>query len=187
MNFGEFLQKMFEFLTRWLPRYRIVPATHGGVAFVRGKHKREIRPGLCWYWPVWTELTVMPLAAQVLNLQNQALVMRRGKQPVSVVVGAILEYEVRDPVKAFGERYNLDDSIKNLALMAVKETFWNRPLTTIVGNLDGFEAKLKRALSGKLRRYGVRVLSVGLSDFAACKVYKFMAEEHIVPAAVVEE
>jgi len=186
MNLGTFMQRLFEFITRWLPRYCIVPATHGGVAFVRGKYKREVRPGLCWYWPIWTELTIMPLAAQVLNLQNQTLIMRRGKQPVSVVVGAILEYEVHDPVKAFGERYNLDDSIKNLALMAVKETFWNQTLSIAVGGLEKYETKLKRTLSGKLRRYGVRVLSVGLSDFAACKVYKFMGEERIVPSALVE-
>ena len=56
--------EIFQTLLRLLPWLVIVPATHGGVAFVHGNRVKEWKPGLHWYWPVVTSYKLMAVVRQ---------------------------------------------------------------------------------------------------------------------------
>ena len=76
--------EIFQTLLRLLPWLVIVPATHGGVAFVHGHRVKEWKPGLHWYWPVVTTYKLMATVRQTQMIQSK-IVMTKDLQTVTSV------------------------------------------------------------------------------------------------------
>ena len=65
--------KIAEWLGELIPKLLIIPTTHGGIAFVRGKNVKPLKPGLHIYWRFWTEVLVIPVARQTKVLEPRSL------------------------------------------------------------------------------------------------------------------
>jgi regulator of protease activity HflC (stomatin/prohibitin superfamily) len=92
--------EIFQTLLKLLPWLVIVPATHGGVAFVRGYRVKEWKPGLHWYWPVVTTHKLMATVRQTQMIQSKVVMT---KDLRTVVVGALVTYFVNDIVSALSK------------------------------------------------------------------------------------
>ena len=100
--------EIFRAILKIIPWLVIVPATHGGVAFVRGHRVKEWKPGLQWYWPVVTTYKLMATVRQTQLIQSKVVMT---KDLRTVTVGALVTYFVDDVVAALSKIADLPSDI----------------------------------------------------------------------------
>ena len=151
-----------------VPRRVIVRSTHRGVKWRMWRGPVELKPGLRLWWPLLSEIEVIPVARQTLNTATQALMTKDGKQ---VVAGGVVIYSIRDIVKAIGERnYDVDETVNDISQAAIVSviTAWN--LGELLENITGrVEEDLTDTCRRELRQYGVYVHRAALTDMSACR------------------
>lgn len=167
------LGNVMEWLGSWFPRLEIVPVTHGGVAFVRGKHVKEIKPGLMLWWPFWTEIMTYPVVRQSVDLPSQTLTTNDG---VPVTVGCVVVYTVDDVVTALTKQWDLSDTVQDLCAAAVCEFVTSKEFAWINGNRTIAKRHLTKEVVTVLSEYGVAVQGAWLTDFAKTKVISLLGE-----------
>ena len=104
--------EIFQTLLRLLPWLVIVPATHGGVAFVHGNRVKEWKAGLHWYWPVVTTYKLMAVVRQTQRIQSKVIMTKDMK---TVTVGALVTYYIDDVVSAIAKIADLPSDIMERA------------------------------------------------------------------------
>lgn len=170
------LSEVFNAILSLVPRIVIIRATHGGVKWRRGKHIIAMPPGLHIYWPLMTEIEVMPTARQSKNIPIQHLTTKDGKK---VAIGVVVVYRIKDVVQAFGgANWDVDTTVNDISQAAVVCQIAGRThdeLLTMIGAgiLNG---PLTEATRKELSKFGVSVLRCKLTDFAECRVLKIMLD-----------
>lgn len=162
-----------EWFGQFIPRWQIVPTTHGGVKFVRGAHVVKLEAGWHVYWPVTTQMVIYPVKRQANDLRAQTVVTTDNR---TAVVGGLIVYEVSDIERLVAETFDPDDTIRDVALSAIHDVciqydWGGLHAAAQSGELD--RALLKETRRN-LERYGVRVLKMALTDLAPCRVYRLV-------------
>lgn len=164
------LGELVNWVGRWIPRLGICRATHGGVRFRHGAHTVPVRPGLYCYWPLVTEVEVIPTARQSINLPAQSLTTR---DKATVVVSATLIYEVRDVVKALGRSWDVEETVRELGCTAAVRAVTSRTFEELRKELtDEVRQEMTAKSRALLRRFGVYVIEARFSEFAECEVFR---------------
>lgn len=171
---------------KFIPRVFIMKATHGGIAFKRGKHVIKLDPGLHVYWPFTTELATYPIVRQTSNLPTQVLMSKDGKP---VVVGGIVVYKINDIVKALRDVWDLDDTIRDISLLAISKIIFNKTVVEIRKHHEIINKELTEELRQKLGEFGVDIVTFCISDYSTCVVIKTFGteQEKFLPAEVLIE
>lgn len=165
---GEFVRLM----VCWIPRLGLCRATHGGVKFIRGAKVKRIYPGLYFWWPLITEVEVIPTARQSINLPPQTLVTKDGK---SILISVVYTVEITDPVKAIGRSWDTTDTMTDLGTSAAIQVVTRRTFAELKENLAGDVCEELAAEAQKLLKpYGVKIMQGRLSDFAECRVFRLI-------------
>lgn len=160
--------EIFQTLLRLLPWLVIVPATHGGVAFVRGSRVKEWKPGLHWYWPMVTTYKLITTVRQTQMLQSKVVMTKDQK---AVIVGGLVTCFVDDVVAALSQIADLPSDIMERSLGALLAEVSERTLASIQDDRMGFNQTLTERVSKALNGYGVRVLQAQLTEFAPCRAF----------------
>jgi regulator of protease activity HflC (stomatin/prohibitin superfamily) len=167
------LGNLIDWFGQWVPRFEIVDTTQGAVKWIGGKKVVVLPPGQHWYWPIRTKFQSYPTARQSEDLRTQTLVT---KDNVTVVVGGLVVYEIRDLEAILAHTFDPAQTIKEIALTAVSrvvvEKTW--PQLKEEHETGQLGKALKSALTRELSIYGVRVLKASLTDLAPTKVYKLI-------------
>ena len=159
-----------EWFGAFIPRVKIVRATHGGVRFRNGKSASEIKPGIIVYWPIVTEVDIIPVARQTHNLPSQSLLTKDGK---TVVVGGVVVYAIQDVVAAISKNWDVSETINDITMVAITQVITSHTLEYLQENLvGGVIAQLTRETRRRLRPFGVKVYRTALTDFSTCMVIK---------------
>jgi regulator of protease activity HflC (stomatin/prohibitin superfamily) len=158
--------EIFQTLLRLLPWLVIVPATHGGVAFVHGNRVKEWKAGLHWYWPVVTSYKLMAVVRQTQRIQSKVIMT---KDLRTVTVGALVTYYVDDVVSAVAKIADLPSDVMERAQGAIFAEVSTRTLEDIQANRQAFNDSLTERLADVLNGYGVRILQGQLTEFAPCR------------------
>ena len=158
--FGRIIEYFGEFILRW----QVVPVTHGGVSFVKGKKVEIIEPGIYWYWPFRTEFTIIPVVRQSIDLPNQTLTT---SDSFPITIAAVIVYEITDVVKALTSQWDLDETLQDISCAAVREYTVPRTFEEL---RIGDDAILKDTIKKRLQRYGVGVRDAWVTDLAITKV-----------------
>lgn len=158
--------EIFQTLLRFLPWLVIVPATHGGVAFVRGFRVKEWKPGLHWYWPLVTSYKLTTTVRQTQRIQSKVIMTRDLK---TVTVGALVTYYVDDVVSAIAKIADLPSDIMERSQGAILAEVADRTLEEIQADRPGFNAALTERVGSVLNGYGVQILQAQLTEFAPCR------------------
>lgn len=160
--------EIFQWIARFIPRLEICRATHGGVKFVNGKKVKPITPGLYFYWPLVTEIEIIPTRQQTIDVPPQKLTTKDGK---SVLVASVLVYEVDDTVKACADTYDIDKTASDVVSTAAVHAITSRDFDDVLKELTAAVSKdIKRRSWSLLRPFGLKVIDAKVSDFAACQV-----------------
>jgi regulator of protease activity HflC (stomatin/prohibitin superfamily) len=176
---GDILGQLFETFLSVFPRLIVVEKTHGGVRFRRGKKVLELKPGIHWYWPLVTEVVTLPVVRQPIDLYPQVITLQNG----SVVVSGTIVYEIRDSVAALAETHDIDDLIQNVGRVALfKQLTGSKWSDTMSDHSNG---ELRRNLTTEarkqLKKYGVHVFEMSLTDFAKCVVIRNFGNDPVIP------
>ena len=176
------LGTIFEAVLNLFPRLTILRAPHEAVKWRNGKEAIRVPKGLCFYWPLVTEIERIVVSRQTINLPTQVLETKDGK---SVVVGSFAVYSIYDVVKAIGERnWDVDDTVANICMAAVVEVVTAHTVDELrEGVAEGRNSKINRALTmtcrKQLRQFGVQIQRCGITDFSQSKVYRLVGDETI--------
>ena len=160
--------EIFQTLLKLMPWLVIVPATHGGVAFVRGHRVKEWKPGLHWYWPVATTYTLMMVVRQTQLIQTRVLMTKDGQ---TVMVGALITYVVDDVVKAVAHIADLASDVMERTQGAIFLAVTSRTLAEIHQDRGEFNKELTERAAASLNGYGVNVQQCQLTEFAPCRAF----------------
>ena len=160
--------EIFQTLLRLLPWLVVVPATHGGVAFVRGHRIKEWKPGLHWYWPVATQYKLMTTVRQT-QMVTSKVVMTKDQQ--TVIVGALVTYFVDDVVSAIAKIADVPSDIIERSQGAMLAEVSENTLEEIQRNRLRFNKNLAEKISATLEGYGVHILQAQLTEFAPCRAH----------------
>lgn len=160
--------EIFQTLFRLLPWLVIVPATHGGVAFVRGHRVMEWKPGLHWYWPVATTYQLIVTVRQTQRVQSKVVMTRDLK---TVVVGALVTYHVNNVVAAISKIADLPSDVIERSQGAILNSVSEHALEEIQRDRGSFNALVTERVGRALNGYGVEVLQVQLTEFAPCRAF----------------
>ena len=158
--------EIFQTLLKLLPWLVIVPATHGGVAFVRGHRVKEWKAGLHWYWPVATTYKTMAIVRQTQRIQSKVVMT---KDLRTVTVGALVTYYVNDVVAAIAHIADLPSDIMERSQGAILAEVSERTLEDIQANRLAFNASLTERVGQVLNGYGVQIIQSQLTEFAPCR------------------
>jgi regulator of protease activity HflC (stomatin/prohibitin superfamily) len=160
--------EIFQTLLRFLPWLVVVPATHGGVAFVYGHRVKEWKPGLHWYWPLVTTYKLMTTVRQTQRVQSKVVMT---KDLRTVTVGALVTYVVDDVVSAVAKIADLPSDVIERSQGAILAEVAEHTLEEIQTDRLGFNANLTKKVSNVLNGYGVYVLEAKLTEFAPCRAF----------------
>lgn len=148
------------------PRLIIVRSTHAGIKFRRGREEIVINPGLHVYWPLVTEVEIIPVRYRTRDLQQQYLETSDNKK---VGVGGVVAYEIHDIRRALCDCWDHEDVIRDKGLAAVKAVVTTNKYNYFKG--DVADTALTSRLAGELTQFGITVTSVQLSDFSESKMF----------------
>ena len=164
------LGDIIQWIGKLIPHIYIVRVTHAGVKFRHGKTAIEITPGVGWYWPIVTEVDIIPVARQTHNLPTQALMTNDGKK---VVVSGVVVYKIKDIVKTMARNWDVSDTINDITMVAITHVITKHNFAYIMEHIcDDIQDKLTRETRSKLKQYGVQVFRTALTDFSTALVIK---------------
>lgn len=159
------LSAPLEALWTFFPRREIVRNTHGGVRWSLWRKPREVRPGVRWYWPLITDMEIIPTARQPTSLPIQSLTTADG---IEVAVSGTLACHVVNVLLAIGEKnYDIDETIGERGKVAIAKLVMNSKYEDLLA--DDVEKQLTEVCRAELRKYGVQVDNAALTDFTTCR------------------
>jgi regulator of protease activity HflC (stomatin/prohibitin superfamily) len=158
--------QVVEWVGSLIPRWYIVNSTHEGVAFIRGKKIKRIKAGMFFYWPIWTEIMTYPVVRQSVNLPNQTL---STIDDYTVSISAVIIYTVSDIRKALAEQWDLNETISDLSMSAVKQVVCASHYEDLIINWSEIDDNLKERLSQIMVEYGINILEARVTDLAQTK------------------
>lgn len=160
------LRDLFGFMARCIPHLGLVRATHCGVKFRRGKQVKVLEPGLFFWWPLVTEIELIPAARQTINLPPQVLVTRDGR---SVVIGAMVVFRVVNARKALASTYDFAGTIHDEVMAAITTSITQRRLSDLLEDFpEVLPSQLTHCASEALGEYGVEIIHCTLTDLSPC-------------------
>lgn len=159
--------EIFQNLLRFIPWLVIVPATHAGVAFVRGHRVKLWNPGLHLFWPLVTTYKLIVTVRQTQMIQSKIVMTRDSK---TVIAGALVTYYVDDAVAAVAHIADLASDVIERAQGAILDAVSKSTVEEIQSDRSAFAEMLTERAGEALNGYGVQVIHVQLTEFAPCKV-----------------
>jgi regulator of protease activity HflC (stomatin/prohibitin superfamily) len=153
----------------FIPRIVIVSAVEDGVAFIRGKNVRIWKPGLHFYWPVWTTYELVPTKEQMVNLADQCVLTSDGK---AVMLGGLIFYEIVRPEEILGLVNEPLEYIASKCMVAAQHVISSNTLEFIQAQSSSLNEQFIQLLTEALTEYGVDILDAAFSDLASCRVFR---------------
>jgi regulator of protease activity HflC (stomatin/prohibitin superfamily) len=177
MDVFSIIGEVLRSLLKVVPKLIIVRTTHEGIKFKYGSTVTKItsnnglglyrKTGIHVYWPLITEVEIIPIRRQTADLHSQYL---STKDNTTIGLSGVLVYEIADVEKTLTACYNYEETIPEIALAAIKKVVITYDFKYLQENGDLVDKHLTKEMRGFLRPYGVRVVSVCLSDFSKCRV-----------------
>jgi regulator of protease activity HflC (stomatin/prohibitin superfamily) len=165
---GQFLQAILGII----PRLVIIRTTHGGVKFRRGKKAIVMKPGLHAYWPLITQVEVVPVARQTMSLPSQVLTTQDDK---SVVVAGSVVFTINDMLLAYGGlNWDVATTLDDVARSAIVEIITGKTMEQLKGCKATIQTEFTRLCRKRLKVYGVGVHKAYFTDLSPCKVYRLV-------------
>jgi regulator of protease activity HflC (stomatin/prohibitin superfamily) len=144
------------------PRIMYVKPYELGIKFTWGRKVTIVNPGWCFYWPIATQVDIIPVVRQIINLPFQTLTTKDHK---SIIISGVLIYKIADIKKYTLSNYDTIESITEIARSAIKDITIQNDLNTLL------EAEIDIDYTQKnLINMGIEVESIKITDIALTRV-----------------
>lgn len=151
-----------------IPRLILIRKTEKGIKFMIGGRVREVKPGLVIYWPLITDLEIVAVVRQTLNLPYLTLMT---KDKVSVVASGVIVYSIIDTEKYLVENYDAEAAISEVGSASLRDVIVTKTLADIQeNNRNTTENALIREAKDAFASFGIEVEYVRLTDFSTARI-----------------
>ena len=150
----QWLNDLLYWVGSFFPRIKVVRSTHKGVRFKWGKNPILINPGICVYWPIVTNITLIPVVRQTTQLQPQVLTTADGK---TVAVSAVFVYRISNPFLAITETDNIYGAADDIAQTALAEVITLNRQKELFSTKHCVEIQLEELLRKRLGPLGLEL------------------------------
>lgn len=152
------LNDLFQWLGRWIPRLTLIHPTHQGVKFGPRGRTQKVGPGLVVYWPMTHDLIQIPITTQSIQLPGQILWEESSRDsgvavfPRSLVCVLNLQFSVSDPVIAATRVLHFHALLQNRATALAAIAWRDRDPSAI-----DWLAQAKDQLKSEMEQYGLAI------------------------------
>lgn len=160
------ISSLMESLGHLFPHLLHVQANELCVIFKRSKTIPK-KPGVYWYWPVWSKPIKEIVVRQTFTLPTQTLTTK-DRHSVSVRTQVVIE--VFDALLAMGKTASWEELIRDVGTGGVKAIISKTNLDDLLTNCRSVDGLVTRKIRDELRPYGIEVVRAFFSDFATTRV-----------------
>ncbi len=166
MNFLDFLTAIWDRVTFG----RVIEGWESGVRFKRGRVQPEpLGAGIWWHWPFVDRIEVIPIRPRYIDLPTQSVTTADGE---AVSFSANICYEIENAVLAYTEVHDLEDFVSRASMGHLHGRIHAWTLAELMAGLKDLEKSLEGTLQTRVKRWGIRVLDVRLTDMVRSRVYR---------------
>ena len=167
-------EKLIEVITHWFNEIvpiLIVPVYEEGVLLRFGKYKKNIGSGLVFKIPIVDQVITHHIVMTTMTLPAQSL-YTQDKQ--NIVVKGVVKYKIADVKTFLLEVYDANDVISDMTQAIIKSVVMSKSLNDcIIQDIDNMLTKKVRV---EVRKWGVDVQQVTLTDLAPIKSYRIIGD-----------
>lgn len=149
----------------------IVLAYEDGVVLRFGLYHRSVNSGFHWKWPMIEVEKLATTAITTLELRPQTLTTADGK---SIVVSAIVKYQIRDAKPYLLEVWDAVDVLKDVTMGAIKQLVARAQYVQL--NDTAVETQVLEQVRKEVNQYGFKVHRVTFVDLGQIKSYRLITE-----------
>lgn len=164
-NAFTWLRDLADWFSRFVPKWRTVPSTHGWVKFMDGKVLSGVGPKIVWWWEVTTELHLYPVVRQTVTFPTQVITTTDEKE---VAVSAMLVYRIVDLEKIYAHTYDPEETTRDIAASSLHDVLTDMSWDEIRTSGRKLRTKLKNEAARDLEEYGVQPVKFALLTCARC-------------------
>jgi hypothetical protein len=172
----------FRLCPRWV--FAVLPEVLGKrvahyVPFVKKKHSwcrtARLGPGIHWYWPKTTEVEILPVERQTIDLPVQSL-QTADLRDVSVRAEVI--FVISDIYLAVRKTFDFQQTIQDVAQFAVVSVVVSKTCNELGAAIrcGGLHDELTQQLQVELRPYGVTVNRAFLCEWTKSRALRLYSE-----------
>ena len=169
----DWIGQIADWLGMFIPRRILLDTRMAAVKWPRGKKAVALGPGVHFYWPLTTTIDTFPTVFQTDDMPSQTLVTTDGQ---TVVISAMIGYEIEDIKKVLTSNYSVEKMIQNLGLPAIRRVCCKLTWEELKSRdqKGTLETELRNAVKRVLEERGIRVTEATLTDLAPCRVYRMV-------------
>lgn len=180
-NAFTWLNRIFDYLGQFVPKFLLVKCTQRAVKFVRGKPPKLIMPGLHIYWPLTTNVEKDEIVWRWDEF-NPTTLTTLDRQPLSI--GYTMCWRIVDMIRAYTECDILFDSLGEQAELPLAQIIHAKKYEEVrdmmaipLGKRGSLDGLLTRKVRREVKRFGVEVDYCRVHFDAPSRVFKLLQEE----------
>lgn len=136
-----------------------------------GRFNRSLEPGYHWKWPVCEMAIEVNTCITTLRLPPQTLTT---KDDVSVVVAAIIKYQIADVRPYVTEIWDQHDVLADVTMGAIRNAVLDINYDELIDGAP--EEKVLTAVRKEVNRYGFKVHKVTFTDLGKVKSLRLIQQ-----------
>lgn len=167
---------LVEFLTNNLLAFIpcvIIHSYERGIRFWKGRDVEELGPGLHWFVPFLGSIHVVYVVPEVINLPTQSLTTNDDHH---ISFSANIEFEVVDARAMFCGVQDFQHSLTNMAMNHLAQRVRDWSWMELREGQKKLESSMKDTLTTKVKKWGVNILSVGITDLVETQTYRVFGD-----------
>lgn len=136
---------------------KIINQGYEGIVERLGRYQRTLQPGLNFVVPFLDTVLVESTREQLLDIEPQSVIT---KDPVTIIVDAIISWKILDVEKACYAVENVEESLKSLVLTRLRSEIGHMDLRETISSRNKIGQVLLKELDQPTAEWGVKVIRV---------------------------
>ncbi len=134
-----------------------------GVLFGKGKFKRIMQPGWRMVWPIFNSYRKIDIRTKAVDVPEQDAIT---KDNVSIIINAVLYYNIFDASKALLAVENYNYAVSQLAQTTMRNIVGTVSLDELLTDREKISIEMCRILDEATDPWGIKVENVELKDIS---------------------
>jgi regulator of protease activity HflC (stomatin/prohibitin superfamily) len=168
------LDKLLEYIVQlwdYIAPFEIVKEYEAGVVLRWGRFNRSIGPGFNPKWPFMEYAITCKTCVTTLRLPPQTLTTKDGK---SMVVSAIVKYQIRDSKAFLLEIWDAVDVLADTTMGAIKDSIQGSTYNDLWFNNP--EVPVLEKVRKEVNQYGFKVHKITFVDFGMIRSIRLLQQ-----------
>ena len=167
-------EKLIEILTHWFNEVvpmLIIPTYEEGVLLRFGKFRRLVGSGVIFKIPIFDQVLTHHIVMTTMTLPAQSLFTQ---DKINIVVKGVVKYKIADVKTFLLEVYDANDVISDMTQSIIKNVIMSKTMEDCT--IQDIDDLLTKKVRVEVRKWGVDVQQVTLTDLAPIKSYRIIGD-----------